>query len=117
MILGRLDLRGGQSAAGGDPGPGRPGSFGLDRGAAARKRSYLAGDALTTADIMAVFSLTTMRYFLPYDLGALIPRSSAYLQPHRRPPGLPAGDAKGRPGHDAPPDLSPTVDRAQSQCD
>ena len=29
---------------------------------------YLAGDALTAADIMIVFSLTTMRIFLPLDL-------------------------------------------------
>ena len=29
---------------------------------------YLAGDALTAADIMMVFSLTTMRSFTPYDL-------------------------------------------------
>jgi glutathione S-transferase len=29
---------------------------------------YLAGHAFTTADIMMGFSLTTMRYFQPYDL-------------------------------------------------
>lgn len=29
---------------------------------------YLAGNELTAADIMTVFSLTTMRYFQPYDL-------------------------------------------------
>jgi glutathione S-transferase len=29
---------------------------------------YLAGNEFTAADIMTVFSLTTMRYFLPYDL-------------------------------------------------
>src|SRR3954470_10131663 len=29
---------------------------------------YLAGSTFTTADIMTVFSLTTMRYFQPYDL-------------------------------------------------
>lgn len=29
---------------------------------------YLAGDELTAADIMMVFSLTTMRSFIPYDL-------------------------------------------------
>lgn len=29
---------------------------------------YLAGDQLTAADIMTVFSLTTMRHFQPYDL-------------------------------------------------
>ena len=30
--------------------------------------AYLAGDALTAADIMIVFSLTTMRIFFPLDL-------------------------------------------------
>src|SRR5437868_3463358 len=30
---------------------------------------YLAGSVFTSADIMIGFSLTTMRYFLPYDLG------------------------------------------------
>ena len=29
---------------------------------------YLAGDTFTTADIMMGFSLTTMRYFQPYDV-------------------------------------------------
>ncbi len=40
---------------------------------------YFAGDALTSADIMMVFSLTTMRYFLPVDL-APYPNIRAYLQ-------------------------------------
>jgi glutathione S-transferase len=30
---------------------------------------YLAGNEFTSADIMTGFSLTTMRYFQPYDLG------------------------------------------------
>jgi glutathione S-transferase len=34
-----------------------------------RDVGYLAGDEFTSADIMIGFSLTTMRYFLPYDLG------------------------------------------------
>lgn len=29
---------------------------------------YFAGEAFTAADVMAVFSLTTMRYFLPLDI-------------------------------------------------
>ncbi|MCK1652478.1 glutathione S-transferase [Bradyrhizobium sp. 149] len=33
-----------------------------------REAEYLAGDIFTTADIMVGFSLTTMRYFQPYDL-------------------------------------------------
>jgi glutathione S-transferase len=33
-----------------------------------REAEYLAGSEFTSADIMMGFSLTTMRYFLPYDL-------------------------------------------------
>ena len=33
-----------------------------------RDAEYLAGGSFTTADIMTGFSLTTMRYFQPYDL-------------------------------------------------
>ncbi|MET3334224.1 MULTISPECIES: glutathione S-transferase family protein [Bradyrhizobium] len=33
-----------------------------------RDAEYLAGNAFTTADIMMGFSLTTMRYFQPYDV-------------------------------------------------
>jgi len=40
---------------------------------------YLAGADLTAADIMAVFSLTTMRKFLPLDLTPY-PNTLAYLQ-------------------------------------
>ena len=39
---------------------------------------YLAGDEFTAADIMTVFSLTTMRYFQPYDFAAL-PNIHGYL--------------------------------------
>jgi glutathione S-transferase len=39
---------------------------------------YLAGDEFTAADIMMVFSLTTMRYFLPYDLAGS-PNIRGYL--------------------------------------
>lgn len=39
---------------------------------------YLAGKAFTTADIMIGFSLTTMRYFQPYDL-ARCPHIVEYL--------------------------------------
>ena len=41
--------------------------------------SYLAGPELTAADIMAVFSLTTMRSFFPLDLSPY-PNTLAYLQ-------------------------------------
>ncbi|MCP3140529.1 glutathione S-transferase family protein [Pyxidicoccus xibeiensis] len=40
---------------------------------------YLAGPELTAADIMTVFSLTTMRLFKPYDLSPW-PNILAYLQ-------------------------------------
>ena len=43
------------------------------------KVDYFAGRDFTTADIMIVFTLTTMRYFLPYDL-APYPAILAYLQ-------------------------------------
>ena len=41
--------------------------------------AFLAGKELTAADIMAVFSLTTMRYFMPVEL-APYPHILAYLQ-------------------------------------
>ena len=41
--------------------------------------AFLAGNELTAADIMAVFSLTTMRNFMPVDLGPY-PHILAYLQ-------------------------------------
>ena len=40
---------------------------------------YLAGREFTAADIMSVFSLTTMRYFFPVDLAAY-PHIRAYLR-------------------------------------
>lgn len=40
---------------------------------------YLAGQAFTAADIMTVFSLTTMRTFMPFDL-APYPHIRAYLR-------------------------------------
>lgn len=40
---------------------------------------HLAGPELTAADIMTVFSLTTMRVFKPYDLSPW-PNILAYLQ-------------------------------------
>lgn len=43
------------------------------------KAEYFAGREFTTADIMIVFSLTTMRLFLPFDL-APYPSILAYLQ-------------------------------------
>lgn len=43
------------------------------------KMAFLAGSTFTTADIMIVFTLTTMRLFLPFDL-APYPAILAYLQ-------------------------------------
>jgi len=40
---------------------------------------FLAGDELTAADIMTVFSLSTMRLFQPFELAAY-PNMRAYLQ-------------------------------------
>ena len=44
-----------------------------------KEARYFAGDDFTAADIMIGFSLTTMRYFLPYDLTRL-PNLRAYLE-------------------------------------
>jgi glutathione S-transferase len=41
--------------------------------------AFLGADRLTVADIVAVFSLTTMRYFMPVDLSPY-PNIRAYLQ-------------------------------------
>ncbi len=43
------------------------------------KADYLAGNVLSAADIIAVFSLTTMRLFYPYDLSPY-PNILRYLQ-------------------------------------
>jgi glutathione S-transferase len=60
--------------------------------------AYLAGD-FTAADIMAVFSLTTMRYFLPMDLTPY-PNVQAYLQRIGARPAYRAAMNKGDPGMD-----------------
>jgi len=61
------------------------------------KADYLAGREFTTADIMAVFSLTTMRYFLPFDLSPY-PAILAYLQRIAARPAYRRAMAKGDPG-------------------
>lgn len=58
---------------------------------------YLAGDAFTAADIMTVFSLTTMRYFQPVDL-APYPNIRAYLARIAARPAYQRAMAKGDPG-------------------
>lgn len=61
------------------------------------KVQYLAGDSLTTADIMVVFSLTTMRLFLSLDLKPY-PAILAYLQRIGRRDAYRRAMAKGDPG-------------------
>ena len=57
---------------------------------------YFAGDEFTAADIMSVFSLTTMRLFLPVDL-APYPQVRAYLQRIGQRPAYQRAMAKGDP--------------------
>ena len=66
------------------------------------KADYFAGNEFTTADIMIVFSLTTMRLFLPFDL-APYPAILAYLQRIGR------RDAYRRALRKADPDLTPLL--------
>jgi glutathione S-transferase len=58
---------------------------------------YLAGRAITTADIMIGFSLTTMRYFQPYDL-ARCPNIVSYLARIGARPAYRRAMEKGDPG-------------------
>jgi glutathione S-transferase len=57
---------------------------------------YLAGTVFTAADIMTVFSLTTMRSFAPFDL-APFPATRAYLQRINEREGYRRAMAKGDP--------------------
>ncbi|MFH6782264.1 MULTISPECIES: glutathione S-transferase family protein [Methylobacterium] len=57
---------------------------------------YLAGEDFTAADIMSVFSLTTMRLFQPIDL-APYPNIRAYLQRIGERPAYRRAMAKGDP--------------------
>jgi glutathione S-transferase len=59
--------------------------------------TYLAGSAFTAADIMTVFSLTTMRLFTPLDL-APYPGILGYLQRIGARPAYRRAMAKGDPG-------------------
>ncbi len=58
---------------------------------------YFAGRVFTSADIMMGFSLTTMRYFQPYDLKAH-PNILAYLARIGARPAYRRAMAKGDPG-------------------
>jgi glutathione S-transferase len=64
--------------------------------------TWLAGDAFTAADIMSVFSLTTMRLFRAMDLSPY-PNVLAYLQRVGARPGYQRAMAK------ADPDLTPVL--------
>ncbi len=66
------------------------------------RNEYLAGPAFTAADIMSVFSLTTMRLFLPVDLQPY-PNILAYLQRIGARPAYARAMAKGDP------DLTPLL--------
>lgn len=61
------------------------------------KADYLAGRDFTTADIMIVFTLTTMRLFQPYELGAYL-AILAYLQRIGRRDAYCRAMEKGDPG-------------------
>ena len=58
---------------------------------------YLAGSEFTAADIMMGFSLTTMRYFLPYDLSRC-PNTVRYLARIGQRPAYRRAMEKGAPG-------------------
>ena len=62
-----------------------------------RDAAYFAGEEFTAADIMMGFSLTTMRYFLPYDL-ARLPNLRKYLGRIGARPAYQRAMAKGDPG-------------------
>jgi glutathione S-transferase len=62
-----------------------------------RDSAYLAGDEFTSADIMIGFSLTTMRYFLPYDFGRY-PNIRNYLGRIAARPAYQRAMEKGDPG-------------------
>jgi glutathione S-transferase len=62
-----------------------------------READYLAGAEFTSADIMMGFSLTTMRYFLPYDLGRC-PNIVSYLARIGARPAYRRAMEKGDPG-------------------
>ena len=59
--------------------------------------AYLAGPAFTAADVMTVFSLTTMRLFQKLDLGPY-PNILAYLQRIAARPAYQRAMAKAEPG-------------------
>ena len=63
----------------------------------AREAEYIGGSEFTAADIMMGFSLTTMRTFLPYDLGRC-PNIVSYLARIGARPAYRRAMEKGDPG-------------------
>jgi glutathione S-transferase len=61
------------------------------------RANYLAGDDFTAADVATVFSLTTVRLFMPFDL-APYPNIRAYLQRIGAREAYRRAMAKGDPG-------------------
>ena len=98
----------GRMLGGGDSGGGpSPLSVRMDRGLAMLELAltsdrWLGGDDFTTADIMMVFPLTTMRVFAPRDLGSF-PAVRAYLSRIGERPAYVRAMAKCEP------DLSPML--------
>lgn len=62
-----------------------------------KDNTWLAGAAFTAADIMPVFTLTTMRHYAPYDLSPY-PNILAYLQRVAARPAYRRAMQKGDPG-------------------
>jgi glutathione S-transferase len=95
MILGRLDLPADNAML-----RAMQGRLALALGHVDRRLAavdYLAGREFTTADIMSVFTFTTMRLFYPYDL-APYPAILRYLQRIGARPAYRRAMAKGDPG-------------------
>jgi len=105
MLLGRLDPTGTSA-----PAQATMDRFGLvlsTLNARLGKVAYLAGAELTAADIMSVFSLTTMRLFAPFDLSGY-PNILGYLQRIGARPAYQRAMAKADP--DLTPMLGATLD-------
>ena len=104
MIVSRLDLPADHPMVGAMQGRLKRALRHLDERLA--KAPYLAGEAFTAADVMTVFSLTTMRLFYAADLSPY-PAILAYLQRIGERPAYGRAMEKGDPGFA--PLLGPTV--------
>ena len=96
MMLARLDLPADNPVLGAMRGR-LERALGLVEARLAGGATWLAGEAFTTADIMIVFTLTTMRSFFPVDL-APYPAIRAYLRRVAARPAYQRAMAKGDPG-------------------